>query len=113
MANYLISFDEGMMRFSPQELVEVGAAARAVADDAMRQGVWVFGDGLTQADQAHVVDVDGTVHEGPFEAKTAHLGGFCILNVSTREEAISWARRFAAACRCAQEVQAFLPAELT
>ncbi|WNM26814.1 hypothetical protein RN607_11490 [Demequina capsici] len=34
-------------------------------------------------------------------------GGYCILDVTTRDEALSWAARFAAACRCAQEVRAF------
>ncbi|WNM23986.1 hypothetical protein [Demequina capsici] len=34
-------------------------------------------------------------------------GGYCILDVTTRDEALSWAARLAAACRCAQEVRAF------
>ena len=33
------------------------------------------------------------------------IGGFSIIEVSSREEALAWAARFAMACRCAQEVR--------
>ena len=32
------------------------------------------------------------------------LGGFCVVDVPTREEALKWAAKMAAACRCSQEV---------
>ena len=35
----------------------------------------------------------------------AVVGGFSIIEVSSREEALAWAARFAEACRCAQEVR--------
>jgi hypothetical protein len=35
----------------------------------------------------------------------AVLGGFAIVDVSSREEALKWASKFAAACRCAQEIR--------
>ncbi|MFM9137699.1 MAG: hypothetical protein ACKOQZ_06130 [Actinomycetota bacterium] len=33
------------------------------------------------------------------------IGGFSIVDVPTYDDAVEWARRFAAACRCAQEVR--------
>ena len=34
-------------------------------------------------------------------------GGVAIVDVPTREAALEWAAKFAAACRCAQEVRSF------
>jgi hypothetical protein len=33
------------------------------------------------------------------------IGGFSIIDVPNREEALRWAAKFAAACRCVQEVR--------
>ena len=38
-----------------------------------------------------------------------HVGGFAIVDVSSREEALEWAAKIAVACRCAQEVWELLP----
>jgi hypothetical protein len=46
MTRYLISFDEGAMIFPEEELPDVADAARAVVQEAMDAGVWVFGGGL-------------------------------------------------------------------
>lgn len=35
----------------------------------------------------------------------AVVGGFSIIDVPSREEALLWAARIAKACRCAQEVR--------
>jgi hypothetical protein len=40
----------------------------------------------------------------PPETKVV-IGGFSIVDVPSREEALEWAARFAAACRCAHEVR--------
>jgi hypothetical protein len=37
--------------------------------------------------------------------QTILIGGFSIIEVPSREEALVWAARFAEACRCAQEVR--------
>ncbi|MFB6393857.1 hypothetical protein [Polymorphospora lycopeni] len=36
-------------------------------------------------------------------------GRFVIVDVTSREEALAWAAKFAVACRCAQEVRALMP----
>jgi hypothetical protein len=55
------------------------------------------------------VATDGTVTDGPYPETKAVLGGFAIVDVSSREQALEWAGRFAVACRCAQEVRVLLP----
>ena len=51
-----------------------------------------------------VVDTDGSVANGPPAGK-AYVSGFSIVDVPSREAALEWAAKFAAACRCAQEVR--------
>jgi Cupin domain len=36
-------------------------------------------------------------------------GGFAVVDVPSREEALEWAAQIAVACRCAQEVREFVP----
>ncbi len=55
--------------------------------------------------QASIVATDGTVADGPVPESKAVIGGFSIIDVPTREEALQWAARIAVACRCAQEVR--------
>lgn len=104
MSKYLISFDDGTMDFPEEDFEDVSNAAHAVMKAAQDAGVWVFGGGL-QSQRAAVVAVDGNVSDGPFPETKAVLGGFSIVDVATREEALSWAARFAGACRCNQEVR--------
>ncbi|MHA6757568.1 YciI family protein [Streptacidiphilus sp. PAMC 29251] len=104
MTRYLISFDDGAMTFPEEELPEVDQAAHAVLREARDAGVWVFGGGL-QTQRASVVATDGTVADGPYPETKAVLGGFSIIDVPSRQDALEWAAKFAAACRCAQEVR--------
>ncbi|MET8959157.1 YciI family protein [Streptomyces sp. NPDC004074] len=104
MTRYLISFDDGAMTFPEEELPEVAEASHEVVRKAQDAGVWVFGGGL-ERQQASVVATDGTVTNGPYPETKAVLGGFSIIDVSTREDALEWAAKIAAACRCAQEVR--------
>ena len=104
MTRYLISFDDGTMIVSEEELPAVAEAAHAVVDAAKDAGVWVFGGGLL-SQRASVVAPDGTVADGPYPETKAVIGGFSIVDVPSRAEALAWAAKLAAACRCAQEVR--------
>jgi hypothetical protein len=106
MTRYLISFDAHAMDHIPSEdMPAVAKAAHEVAEEAMSAGVWVFGGGLEHR-KASVVAIDGTLADGLYlEA----IGGFWIVDVPSREEAVEWAAKTAAACRCAQEVRGFMP----
>ncbi|MEU6810156.1 YciI family protein [Streptomyces sp. NPDC046831] len=108
MTRYLISFDDGAMTFPEQELPEVAKASLQVVREAQEAGVWVFGGGL-ESQRASVVATDGTVTDGPYPETKAVLGGFSIIDVPSREDALEWAARIAAACRCAQEVREIMP----
>lgn len=104
MTQYLISFDDGTMSFPAEELPDVAKAAHEVVREAQEAGAWVYGAGL-RSQRASVVSTDGTVTEGPFPETKAVLGGFAVIDVADRAEALEWAARIAAACRCAQEVR--------
>jgi hypothetical protein len=109
MTRYLISFDDGAMTFPEEELPEVAEAAHAVVAGAMDAGVWVFGGGLHSHEEVSVVATDGTVSDGPYPESKAYIGGFSVVDVPSRGEALEWAAKIAVACRCAQEVREFLP----
>lgn len=105
MPRYLISFDDGSMdHIAAEDLPAVSDATRAVVREAKAAGVWIFGAGL-QRQQAAVVATDGSVTAGPFPETKAVLGGFCLLEVASRDEALAWAAKLASSCRCAQEVR--------
>ena len=108
MTRYLISFDDGAMTFPEEDLPAVTDAAHAVMFEAKDAGVWVLGGGLIEHEQASVVAIDGTVTNGPHTQSKQYLGGFSIVDVASREEALAWAAKFAVACRCAQEVREIL-----
>lgn len=105
MPRYLISFDAHAMDDIPvEDMPAVSEAAHEVVTEAMNAGVWVFGGGLENQNSS-VVAVDGTVTDGPYPNA---IGGFCVVDVASRDEALKWAERVAAACRCAQEVREFM-----
>jgi hypothetical protein len=104
MPRYLISFDAHAMDHIPEEeMPAVARAAHEVADEAMNAGVWVFGGGLLNQ-KASVVATDGTVTEGAYPEA---IGGFSVVDVPSRDEALQWAAKIADSCRCAQEVREF------
>lgn len=104
MPRYLISFDDGSMKISDEDLPAVAEAAHAVVRDAKAAGVWIFGCGI-ERQRASIVAPDGSVSDGPYPETKAVVGGFSIIEVSSRDDALAWAARIAAACRCAQEVR--------
>src|SRR5205814_2275659 len=87
----------------------VAEAAHAVTQEAKDSDVWVFGGGLHSHDEVSLVATDGTVTDGPYPESKAYIGGFAVVDVPSREEALQWAAKFAVACRCAQEVREFVP----
>jgi len=102
VTRYLISFDEGAMAFPEEDLPAVADAAHAVVQEAMDAGVWVFGGGLNPHEEMRVVATDGAVSDGPFPESKAYIGGFSVVDVPSREEALEWAAKIAVARGCAQ-----------
>jgi hypothetical protein len=76
-----------------------------VVQEAINAGVFVSSGGL-EDQKASIVATDGTVTDGPHPEA---IGGFCIVDVPSREEALEWAAKTAGACRCAVEVREIMP----
>lgn len=107
MPYYLISFNDGNMKFPQEDLPLVAEDAHRIMMKAIDAGVWVFGGGFEDYDP-HVVAAEGTRTQGPIKASNVVLGGFCVLKVEDDAEADNWAQQFAVACRCSQEVRKFM-----
>jgi hypothetical protein len=104
MPRYLISFDDGAMTFPEEDGPAVGQAAHAVVREAQDAGVWIFGGGV-ESQRASIVATDGKITDGAYPETKAVIGGFAIVDVPSRAEALQWAAKLAVACRCAQEVR--------
>jgi hypothetical protein len=102
MTQYLISFGASAMDYIPDEdMPAVAKAARAVVQEVINAGAYVSAGGF-EDQPASIVAIDGSVTDGPHPEA---LGGFTIVDVHSREEALEWAAKIAVACRCAQEVR--------
>ncbi|MEJ7837304.1 MAG: YciI family protein [Thermomicrobiales bacterium] len=104
MQRYLISFNDGAMNFPEEDWSDVAEASHKVVQEAKDAGVWIFGGGV-ERQVASIVATDGKISDGSNPETIAVIGGFSIIEVSSREEALEWAARIAVACRCAQEVR--------
>lgn len=107
MTKYLISFPSEAMTVTAAELPAVSDAAHAVIEEAKAAGVYVFGGGIHEGIDPVLVAGDGSVSSDIYPGSRLK-GGFTVLEVPTREEAVEWARKIAVACRCAQELREFM-----
>src|SRR5918997_1075869 len=67
-----------------------------------------FDDGAMTFPEEELPAVAMAAHQVVREAKNAGVwifGGFSVVDVPSREEALDWAAKIAVACRCAQEVR--------
>ena len=92
MTRFLISFDDGWMTFPEEDLPDAGKAALAVVHEAQEAGVWVYGAGL-ESQRASIVSTDGTITDGPYPETKEVIGGFAVVDVPSREEALEWQPR--------------------
>ena len=107
MTKYLISFPAAAMVIPEGEFQAVVDASHAVVQEAKDAGVYVFGGGIDESIPPVMVDGDGTVTDGTYPQTVEFDGGFCVLELPSREAALEWAAKLATSCRCAQEVRAF------
>lgn len=107
MAKYLISFPAAAMVAPASAMEAVSRDSHAVIEEAKAAGVYVFGGGIDTAVPPVLVSGDGSVAQGGYPWAPALDGGFCVLEVSTRADAIAWAARLAKACQCSQELRVF------
>lgn len=108
MSKYLISFPSAAMVVGGAELEAAGVASRAVIAEAKAAGVYVFGGGIDESVPPVLVSADGAVAEGGYPWAPSLDGGFTVLELPSRDEAVAWAARIAKACRCDQELRIFM-----
>ena len=107
MAKYLISFPSAAMVVPDGEWEAVRRDSHAVIDAAKAAGVCVFAGGIDEAVPPALVSTDGAVAQGGYPWAPTLNGGFTVLELPSREEAVAWAARLAKACRCDQELRVF------
>ncbi len=107
MTKYLVSFPAAAMQVPEEDLPAVSEASHAVIREAKAAGVYVFGGGLNHEVAPLMVSADGTARHATYPQSRELDGGFCVLEVPSREAAVSWAARLAGACRCPQELREF------
>lgn len=83
----------------------------ALNKEMVAAGVRVFVGGLEPAGKAIAVrkrsGADLLVTDGPYLETKEHVGGFWVLELASREEAIEWGRKAAIACRAPVEIRQF------
>lgn len=68
-------------------------------EDMTRQGVLLDTGGLRPVEESTVVRLSGgrqTVVDGPYAEAKEVIGGYCIMQAKSKEEAVAWAQRFLA-----------------
>lgn len=107
MTKFLISFPASAMDVPAEDMPAVSDASRAVIRDAKAAGVYVFGGGINAGVAPAMVAADGSCTSETYRETREFDGGFCVLDLPSRTDAMQWAARLAAACRCAQELREF------
>lgn len=105
MTMYLISFPSAAMVVPTGELEAVGRAANNVIEETKAAGVYVFACGINEVVSPVLVSADGVITTGGYPWAPPLNGGFTVLELPSREEALAWAARIATACRCSQELR--------
>ena len=107
MTKYLITFPSEAMVLTAEEFQQAGIDSRAVIEEAKEPGVYVFGGGIDENVDPVLVSADGSVSAEIYPG-TPLNGGFTVLEVPTRDDAVLWAQKIAVACRCGQELREFM-----
>jgi hypothetical protein len=84
---------------------EFGAKMGALMQDMSAAGIMLAGEGLKHPKYRTKVEYKNgqrTVTDGPYAEAKEVIGGFVIVDVKSKEEAMEWADRFAA---CFDEIE--------
>jgi hypothetical protein len=88
--------DEAYAAFKDVDFNEIIESMGRFNDEMISAGVLVAAEGLDDASQGVVVDYSSeppVVTDGPYGETKELFGGFWILDVASKEEAVEWARR--------------------
>ena len=67
----------------------------------------MFCGGINEDVVPLMVAANGTVTNETYPQTKDFDGGFCVLELPSREAAVKWAAKIAKACRCSQELREF------
>lgn len=107
MTKYLISFPSEAMMLTDDRLAIADVQSHEVIEEAKAAGVYVFGGGINDRVAPVLVSADRSISTGTYPGSRLD-GGFAVLELPSREEAVLWAGKLAAACGCAQELREFM-----
>lgn len=107
MTKFLVSFPANGMNVSAEDMAAVSEVSRALIREAKAAGVYVFGGGINSEVASVMVAADGSCTSETYPQTMQFDGGFCVLELASRADAVRWAARLATACRCAQELREF------
>lgn len=99
MAKYMLimrATDESLANFQQADFNEMLEAMGKFNDELIRAGVLLAAEGLDDPNEGVVVDFTGetpVVTDGPYGETKELFGGFYILDVASKQEAIEWAKR--------------------
>ncbi|KAF0845492.1 YciI family protein [Nocardia caishijiensis] len=88
--------DEAFAEFENVSFDEMLDTMGKFNDELIRAGVLVAAEGLEDAAKGVVVDYSSeppVVTDGPYGETKELFGGYYILNVASKEEAVEWAKR--------------------
>lgn len=108
MTKFLISFPGSAMQLSPEEFEAAGRESRAVLLEMRAAAVYVFGGGINEDIPSTMVSANGHTSNETYPQTREFNGGFTVIECETRAEAVHWAAKVAAACRCPQELREFM-----
>jgi len=75
---------------------ELMATTRRFIEETVKAGVFLAAEGLDEPGKGVVVDFSGetpVVTDGPYGETKELFGGFFLLDVASKEEAVEWAKR--------------------
>jgi hypothetical protein len=93
---------------SPEEQQKVFAAYMAYTEAMKKAGVWLGGEALQPTETGTRVRVEADkprVVDGPFTETKEVLGGYYLMEVKSKEEAVEWAKRCPASSHGTVEVR--------
>ncbi len=78
------------------QFAELAASTYKYIEELVKAGVFVAAEGLDDVGQSVVVDFSGetpVVTDGPYGETKELFGGYFLLDVASKEEAVEWAKR--------------------
>ena len=102
MAKYMLIMrgtDESLATMMETPFEEMLATVGRFNEELIRAGVLIAAEGLDDPAQGVVVDFTGEtplVTDGPYGETKELFGGFYLIDVATKEEAVAWAKRMPA-----------------